>query len=761
MENLEELIVLADTPKYSDHKEMLFKHLMRLPGRLFLDRMVAAAQVQTPSDWLMRKTYLLTKYKEILGEFPPKTPLNPQVTGVIEKDDYIIEKVIFESRPEFYVTANLYVPKDRDFPTPAVVCPLSHWEKSKAEPQVQAWLIGLVKKGYVALAYDPIGQGERLQYYDIILGKSAVGGPVNEHTMAGNQCFLTGATLAQYRIWDGIRAVDYLYSRIEVDSENIACTGASGGGTLTMYLVPLEERIKVSIPVAAIWTLQRSWESGGISDAEQNLPKSVLYGVDYGDILSLVAPRPLMIICECKDYIRMGTRDAYYEAERLYRILGVEDRIQLVEINREMREQMYGWLNRWFHKEEEGSEEPLMELETEENLNCTESGQLMSSLKKGKTVFELNRAYAERVSPQRRMPKNLERYAQYRSEVRRSIEAALGYTDVAYPLEAEIVDVIERDGYLIEKIIYQSEADIAIPGLAFIPRYHPPPYPGVLYLHENGKDIDAKVGGQIERLTKAGYLVFAIDPRGVGETKPTRVNNYDKQGGYTAQLLGFEAVLAYDCLKIGATLFGMQLQDVIKGIDYLFTREDLDIDQIGCIGWGVGGLLALYAGAIDERLEQVAIIEALYSYKSLLDSPVYKYNFSTFIPDVIRRFDLCDVAALVAPRTLMLINPVDAMKHRVSQETIEEHYAWSRKIYQFLENPAGLMVLSTKTIEYPERNEILLGEWKRRKEGENGRKACRKQTGRESKISLSFRRQFGGASSWIENDVLKLPGRKP
>ncbi|MFQ5677014.1 MAG: alpha/beta hydrolase family protein, partial [bacterium] len=316
MEKLEELLVLAGIPKYSDHKEMLFKHLMRLPGSLFLDRMVALAQVQTPSDWLMRKTYLLAKYKEILGEFPSKTPLNPQITGVIEKDDYIIEKVIFESRPEFYVTANLYLPKSPltplcqrgeggGFPAPAVVCPLGHWEKSKAGPEVQARLIGLAKKGYVALAYDPIGQGERLQYYDIILGKSAVGGPVNEHTVAGNQCFLTGATLAQYHIWDGIRAVDYLCSRTEVDSENIACTGASGGGTLTMYLVPLEERIKVSVPVAAIGTLQRSWESGGISDAEQNLPKSVLYGIDHGDLLSLVAPRPLMIIRECKDYIRL------------------------------------------------------------------------------------------------------------------------------------------------------------------------------------------------------------------------------------------------------------------------------------------------------------------------------------------------------------------------------------------------------------------------------------------------------------------------
>jgi cephalosporin-C deacetylase-like acetyl esterase len=316
----------------------------------------------------------------------------------------------------------------------------------------------------------------------------------------------------------------------------------------------------------------------------------------------------------------------------------------------------------------------------------------MSSFESGKKVFDLNRAYAGKISPQRRMPKNLEEYARYRSEVRRKIEKTLGYNDVIHPLEPEIVETIEQDGYLIEKIVYQSEADIVVPGLAFIPQHHTPPYPGLVYLHENGKDIDAGVSGQIEHLAKAGYLVFAIDPRGVGETKPTRMNEYDKRGGYAAQLLGFEAVLAYDCLKIGATLFGMQLQDVIKGIDYLVTREDLDIGQIGCIGWGIGGLLALYAGAIDERLEQVAAIEMLCSYKSLLDSPLYRYNFSAFIPDVIRHFELCDVAALVAPRTLMLINPVDAMKKPVPQEILEEHYAWTRKIYRLLENPGALIL---------------------------------------------------------------------
>ncbi len=692
---MDNLSVFANIPKYSDHKEMFFKHLMRLPGKLFLDRLVALARIRTEDDWLARKAYLLERYKDILNKFPEKTSLHPQITGRIERGDYIIEKLIFESRPGFYVTANIYLPKNRDFPVPAVLCPLGHWQKGKAEPQIQACLIGLAKKGYVALAFDPIGQGERLQYLDEHMSKSIVGGAVEEHTMCGNQCFLTGTNLVLYMIWDCIRALDYLYELEEVDEMKLACTGASGGGTLTMYLVPLENRISVSVPVAAVGNAQRSWESGGISDAEQNLAKSVLYGIDHGDLLSMVAPRPLMIIREAKDYVRLGTRDAYFEAQRIYELMGGEHRIQLVEVNaehgynKEMREQMYGWLNRWFDKEDEGSEEPPMEFLSEKELNCTQTGQVATDYKNSETVFSINRAYAEKIAPKFKMPETDEEYFEYRLKVRRWIEGCAGYADIVCPLAPEIVGRIEQEKYLIEKIIYQSEEGVNVPGLAFIPTHSKPPHPAMLYIHEDGKGSHPE---QLKRLVDAGYFIFAIDPRGMGETKPQRTNEFDKRGGYSAQLLGFEAALAYNGLKAGVPLFGMRLLDVIKGVDYLCSREDVDIDQIGCVGHGVGALLAMYAGAIDGRIEFVVAYEPLLSYRSLAQSQFYTHHFSTFLPDVIKAFDLPDVAAMIAPRTLILVCPVDAMKNQVPTEVVEREYAWAKEIYRFLENEEGLIL---------------------------------------------------------------------
>ena len=104
------------------------------------------------------------KIQRCFGPWPEKTPLNPRVTGIVERDEYTIENIIFESRPGFLVTANLYVPKGRPFPLPGVVGTCGHSSNGKAVEPYQSFAQGLARLGYVVLIYDPIGQGERLQY---------------------------------------------------------------------------------------------------------------------------------------------------------------------------------------------------------------------------------------------------------------------------------------------------------------------------------------------------------------------------------------------------------------------------------------------------------------------------------------------------------------------------------------------------------------------------------------------------------------------
>ncbi|MCI0360207.1 MAG: hypothetical protein L0211_17150, partial [Planctomycetaceae bacterium] len=156
------------------------------------------------------------RIRECFGPEPERTPLKPRITGIVERDAYNIEKVIFESRPDFLVTANLYVPKGRKFPLPGVVGTCGHSANGKAAEPYQSFAQGLARQGYVVLIFDPLGQGERLQYVDDML-KPKQGIGVSEHLLAGNQQFLVGEFLGAWRAWDGIRALDYLLTRDEVD----------------------------------------------------------------------------------------------------------------------------------------------------------------------------------------------------------------------------------------------------------------------------------------------------------------------------------------------------------------------------------------------------------------------------------------------------------------------------------------------------------------------------------------------------------------
>jgi len=205
------------------------------------------AALKTRADAEAYARNVREKIQLCFGPWPEKTPLKPRITGIVDRDAYKIEKVIFESRPSFLVTANLYIPKGRKFPLPGVVGTCGHSSNGKANEAYQSFAQGLARQGYIVLIYDPIGQGERLQYPDEDL-KSTIGVGVREHLYAGNQQFLVGEFFGSWRAWDGIRALDYLLTRKEVDTKQIGVTGNSGGGTMTTWLCGVENRWTMAAP---------------------------------------------------------------------------------------------------------------------------------------------------------------------------------------------------------------------------------------------------------------------------------------------------------------------------------------------------------------------------------------------------------------------------------------------------------------------------------------------------------------------------------
>ncbi len=299
-----ELLVLKDKwLEYTDAANSLYHHLSEQAYIMLKEREEKIAGLQTLSDWQERQELIKETLSDIVGPFPEKTPLNPRIVRTIDKGSYRVEHVIFESQPRFYVTSSLYLPgslkkKNRN---PVIIYCSGHSAEGYRNAVYQHVILNLVKKGFIVFAFDPVGQGERLEYYDVNEGKSVIGGPTSEHSYPGAQAFLTGSSQARYMIWDGIRAVDYLLTRKEVDPSRIGITGRSGGGTQSAYIAAFDNRIFAAAPENYLTNYTRLLQSIGPQDAEQNLFNLISRGLDHPDFLIIRAPKPALMITTTGD----------------------------------------------------------------------------------------------------------------------------------------------------------------------------------------------------------------------------------------------------------------------------------------------------------------------------------------------------------------------------------------------------------------------------------------------------------------------------
>ena len=279
---------------------MLHAYLMTRV-RQSLDRRDAAYEtLKTPAQIKAYQSRMRQFFFDQVGELPPRTPLHARVVGQLTQDGYRVEKVLFESQPHFFVTALLYLP-DCKPPYPGVLVPCGHSANGKARDLYQRAPILIAKNGMAALCYDPIDQGERHQLLDES-GKPVISSSTQGHNMTGVGAALLGRNTASYRIWDGMRAIDYLASRPEVDPNRIGCTGISGGGTMTSYLMALDDRVQAAAPGCYLTSLQRLLETIGPQDAEQNIFGQITYGMDHADYILMRVPKPTLMMTATADY---------------------------------------------------------------------------------------------------------------------------------------------------------------------------------------------------------------------------------------------------------------------------------------------------------------------------------------------------------------------------------------------------------------------------------------------------------------------------
>jgi cephalosporin-C deacetylase-like acetyl esterase len=655
---------LANHTDYRNIRNMLADYSKR-QAFAHLDKRQAAVAQWRAGDVSARRQYLRDRMLRALGEFPERTPLNARVTGVIEHADYKIEKIIFESQPKFYVTANLYLPKSGGAPYPAILFPLGHEEGAKAHTVWQQLLVTFARNGYVALAWDTIGQGERVQLYDQDFQASKVVRSTTEHTINGIQTLVVGDALARYTIWDGMRALDYLVSRPEVDPKRIGATGNSGGGTHTAYLSALDDRIQVAAPSCYLTSWRHLLETIGPQDAEQNIPPWIADGLDHADFVHAFAPKPYLILSAIRDFFSItGARGTYQEAQRAYDLLGAAQKISMTEADdghgytKPRRLAAYRWFDRWLKGTDETKAEVEVIPESEERLRCTPTGQVATSLG-GETVFSLNQKRAQL----------LKRGSVSQEQVRRLI----GYEKAESTVTVRPFGTLERPGYRIEKLVYDSEPGIVVPALLFLPE-GTGRRAGVIYVHGRGKSAAV---GEIESLVRSGNAVLAIDGSGMGETRMPSASNGSDWPRYFGD---FESAMTL--LLSGKTLVGSRTRDITRGVDLLAGRNEIDRERIYGAAVEGGGVALLHAAAIDDRIRKIALDRTLVSYQSIVDHKIHRGVFEDVIPGVLKSYDLPDLARLVSPRELRIVDAVNPVGYRVAVATVQAQYQNAKVVWR-------------------------------------------------------------------------------
>ncbi len=663
--------------QYSDLSHLLYHHLAEDAYKLLDKEADLAARLKTRTQWQQRQQEKKAAMWNQIGSFKEKTPLNAAITSVIQKDGFRIENVIYESLPGYYVTASLFIPDRVTAPAPAILFCSGHSARAYRRDVYQLPLQNLVKKGFVVLAIDPVSQGERLQYLNRETGESEIGSSTKEHSYPAVQAFLIGQSVARYFVWDGIRGIDYLVSRKEVDPARIGVHGLSGGGTQAAYIGALDDRVLASAPCGYITGFRRLIESIGAQDGEQNFYHGIKEGIDHADMLEIRAPKPTLIMATTRDFFNIsGTRDVFKRVKRAYEIFGAAGNLEMVEGDYEhgyeqtIREAMYAFFQKHLKLPGSSAELPITLL-TEEELQKTTTGQVATSYTRYETVFTLNKKESEPWTG--RLQKARENTATHLKQVVADARQYSGFRAPAGIESPVFTGRIHKDAYVIERYFLKGEGNYPVPYLLFVPAKRSGKT--IIYLHPDGKAKEAS--GEIERLVKQGLTVLAPDLLGVGELISDRFKG-------DAAIEGISYNIWFTAALTGRSIVGVHAADLIRLVSMV--KQGSPQEEI----WGMArdemGPSLLHAAAFDSRIAGAAIVGMYSSYQAVTDGERYNPKFVySMVPGALRAYDLPDLAAAVAPRPLLLTNfvdsngqPLDSVAMSAASAVVSRYYEVNR-----------------------------------------------------------------------------------
>ena len=617
-------------------------------------RATLVAAIVTPSQAAARQAAVRAGLLALIGQPRHGVPLAATVTGSSAGDGYRVENLLYDAQPGRHVTANLFLPTRGKGPFPALIVAPGHGPSGKWGDY--SFAANFARNGFVVLAYDIVGEGERLELFDGASGRSRGERPTGDHSIAAFPAILNGETLARYLVEDAMQGVDYLLSRDDVDGARIGAFGCSGGGTVTAYLAALDARVQAAASACYVNDFRHLLASVGPQDGEQSIPGFIAGGFDIADWVELAAPKPYAIVSTTEDmFPYAGATAAVEEIRHFWRAAGAPDQVL--------------WLHGpgphgaiaplgdaiiAFFRQALRADGPAMPFRPfrparPEDVMVTPTGQLATSIGTV-TLADLARERSLAIRPAV-APDG----AALRQAVRRlaRIDALPGAGAKA---EVTIVSDTARDG-LHPSALRLSTLRFASPLGPLEARLVSTSFAAssaassgrlMLLLDPAPLAQLARPGGRLAQLAAAGWTVLALQARGA-----------DGREDVKSAVAGDENLLSLRAMMAGVTLPGMRIDDAIRAIGWL--TDAMPGQPITIDGVGLMGPVALQAALLDTRVAAVRTENAPVSWRSALAYPLARDLAANAIPGVLAAYDLPDVIRALAPRPVDIAAPIDPL----------------------------------------------------------------------------------------------------
>ncbi len=634
---------------FYDVGDQLKQHVYRRSEQAFDAGDAARDAITTPAALEERQRALRQYLTESLGGLPAsETPLEARTVGTVAGNGFRIEKVIFQSRPRNYVTANLYLPDGLVGPSGAVLFLCGHHREAKHVEEYQIVCQYLAQAGLIVLAQDPLGQGERLGHHEPALGGSTVPWGTNEHDHAGAQCLPLGDSIARYFLQDALRGVDYLCSRPEVDPQRIGVTGNSGGGTQTSLVMIADTRIAAAVPATFIMSRRSYLHAGGAQDAEQIWPGFSARGFDHEDILLAMTPRPVRVLAVTSDFFPIeGTRATVSRCKRFWEMYGRNDYLDLIEensthaFNANMARAAAAFFARHLLNRDAAFDEGSIAPFVPEQLWCMASGQVRGEITDAAFVHEANRERLEERARERSAVPEAERRARAVAWLREKVYRERRPCD----LNPRFYYKGHWEDMAVQMCLWWSQEGLFSNGYAFRDfRRADQNLPVTLAIWDGGTNRLQPHREWLRNTCAAGRAVVVLDVSGAGALSPRSITASSPTAFY-----GVIHKIATDLLWLDDDLAALRTYDVLRALDMLAQWPNLDVSDVEIYAHGRHGLYGRLAALLEERIRRVEVADGMNSYADWVGARHYDTQdiYSVILRGVLRHFDLNEIEECV------------------------------------------------------------------------------------------------------------------